>query len=107
MADGRSSDTNPPQIWNPSGSGVALLFAVDGISIKLSEPYITGIQASNGTCCLTISNLQYGQIIKLEGSTNLINWTSLQTNIASGVTLSFTNCTSSQVPCRFFRASAE
>jgi hypothetical protein len=104
--DGESSGTDLPPIWNPSVSGVALLFAVDGTLIKLSEPYIAGIQASNGTYCLKISNLQCGQIIELEGSTNLINWTSFQTNMTSGTTLSFTNCVNSQIPCQFFRASA-
>jgi hypothetical protein len=106
-SDGTGSDISPPQIWNPSGSDVALLYAVDGIPVKLSEPYFAGIQAINGACSLMISNLQSGQIIVLEVSTNLISWTSLQTNIASGTTLSFTNGISSQVPCQFFRASAQ
>ena len=104
-SEGIGSLTNPPQSWNPSVSGGAILFAIEGIPVILSEPRFTGLQTINGACNLTISNLQFGQIIKLEGSTNLINWTSLQTNIASGAILSFTNCASSGV--QFFRASAQ
>lgn len=106
-SDGIGSITNPPQVWNPSVSGGAILFAIDGIPVTLSEPRLTGMQTINGACNLTISNLQCGQIIILEGSTNLISWTSLQTNITSGITLSFTNYANSGVPCQFFRASAQ
>ena len=45
-----------------------------------------------------------GQTIVVDGSTNLVDWTPLITNIANGIPINFLDPTSTNFPGRFYRA---
>ena len=58
---------------------------------------------SGGAFAFTITNLTLGKTTIIETSTNLVNWTSVATNVPTSTTLNFTNAAG--VSPGFFRSS--
>jgi hypothetical protein len=71
---------------------------------NVPPPNLNNLQSANGSFSLTVSNLQIGEPVMLQTSTNLVNWTAIQTNIASGSMLSITNPINLTLQSQFFRA---
>jgi hypothetical protein len=71
------------------------------ISSSAQPPLLTNVRRQNGVFQLTINGAP-GQTIILQASTNLLQWTPLQTNVLS--TTSVTNFDSSPLPSRYYRA---
>ena len=77
--------------------GVARLSMGDPTVIRLSGPLVVGNQAR-----LRI-NSSAGRAYVLEGSSNLLQWFSLNTNVATGLTLDFVDPGVSSYGSRFYR----
>jgi hypothetical protein len=71
------------------------------ISGSTQPPLLTNARMQNGQFQLTINGVP-GQTIILQASTNLVQWTSLQTNLLSAA--SITNFDSTSLPNRYYRA---
>jgi len=65
-------------------------------AISLDAPRLEGNQFLFDATGLTV-----GKTNVLEGSTNLMSWISISTNVAADTSLTFTNV--ANLPCRFFR----
>jgi uncharacterized repeat protein (TIGR03803 family) len=72
-----------------------------------SAPVFTSPQVNQGRLSVTIAGVNSGQAIIVQASTDLVNWIPIQTNIASGPTLTLTNLSNEAIPAEFFRAIAQ
>ena len=70
-------------------------------SIRLS---ISGLSSGGLSLGMTMDGAFAGIVAELQSSTNLVDWTPVQTNIASQVTVSVTNVVNSASPPEYFRA---
>jgi hypothetical protein len=70
-------------------------------------PSFGGSSVSSGQLQTTLSRLSAGETIVLEVSTNLQNWTPMQTNTVSGSTLSFTNAINPALKSQYFRTRVQ
>lgn len=70
-------------------------------------PSFGGVSVSGGKMITTLSGLTTGEKIVLQGSTNLLNWTPITTNPASGSALSITNTINPSIKSQFFRATVQ
>jgi len=82
------------------------LNATNNVTV-VNIPSFTATSANDGTFQTTLSGLSMGQTIVLYSSTNLNIWTPIQTNIASGSTVTFTNTINRDLQSQYFRASAQ
>lgn len=88
----------------PSG---ALQVDLDVVkSTEPPQPVFGALFVSDGRLHTTLSNLSGGQMVVIYSSTDLKNWTPIQTNSATGSTLTFTNTINPAVMSQFFRAMA-
>ena len=58
---------------------------------QAQQPRLESDFVADGKCVFRATSLTAGKTNFLHGSTNLVNWTALQTNIAAGTVMSFTN----------------
>lgn len=83
---------------NQTGDGAA-------IQVSVSNPCFTMQQIADGSLNSLLVGLLPGQTVVLQSSTNLVNWTSFETNIASSQSLSVTNFNiDPQISAKFFRS---
>jgi Bacterial Ig domain len=78
--------------------------ATDSVTITVVNPgpvALTGCGMTNGNFMFSANGLGIGKTNVLEGSTNLVTWFPLQTNVCDTDCLTFTN--SSTERCQFFR----
>ena len=66
-------------------------------------PTFGGISISAGKLQTSLTGLSVGETVVLYGSTDLRNWTPMQTNVASGNTVTFTNTVNPAIPGQYFR----
>jgi plastocyanin len=59
----------------------------------------------NGSFQFTVSNLVVSATYIIQGSTNLVNWTNLATNVAASAIETFTDSSAAAVGRRFYRSS--
>jgi hypothetical protein len=78
----------PAEVWALFEGGVSL----------------TGVQMIGGLFAGTAAGVSPGQIVVFQSSLDLATWTPFQTNIASGLTSSFTNLFNQANHVMFFRA---
>ena len=67
-------------------------------------PVFGGASVRGGNLQTTLSGLSAGETVVVEASSDLHNWTPIQTNTVSGSTLSFTNAFNPALPGQYFRA---
>lgn len=79
-------------------SGTITVVSVTNSEISLSAPQIV-----SGQFQFTVSGLVTGKTNLVQASTNLVDWTSVRTNVATSSTSVFTNTQSASVSPRFFR----
>jgi hypothetical protein len=79
----------------------------DGVvlQVSVSTPLIQFQPGAVGFLNSKVSGLLPGQTLVWQGSTNLSNWTPLQTNTTIGQTFSITNSINPAIAAQFFRAS--
>jgi hypothetical protein len=70
-------------------------------------PSFGGSSVSAGTLQTTLSRLSAGETVVLEVSSDLQNWTPIQTNTVSGSTFSFTNGINPALKSQYFRAQVQ
>jgi hypothetical protein len=94
-----------------SGSSPSPTITINGPITELanfttnsSQPCFGGSYVSGGKLETTLSGLSSGKTVIIYSSTDLKNWTPIQTNIVSGSTLTFTNTVNPAVSSLFFRA---
>ncbi len=74
-----------------------------GSAAQLPPPSFGGSTISGGKLQTTLSGLSSGETVIWQVSTDLKNWTPIQTNVATGSTLSFTNIINPAMKSQFFR----
>jgi hypothetical protein len=74
-----------------------------GSATQVSPPSFGGSTISGGKLQTTLSGLSSGETVILQVSTDLKNWTPIQTNVMSGSTLSFTNTINPAIKSQYFR----
>jgi len=74
------------------------------LALYSSGVFLSGSRATNGLLTVNIGGLVAGQTVIFQGRTNLGTWTSIQTNSATGPTVTVTNI-SHTLPLQFFRAA--
>jgi len=89
--------------WYGNNSGY-LRYSLSGAVTAPPAPDLTNLTVKNGALQMTLINLAPGATNVLQISTNLQSWVSVQTNVASGSTLSFTNNINPAIRSQFFRA---
>lgn len=67
----------------------------------------SNLQISNGVLTATLDGLAAGETIVVQSSSNLQDWSSIQTNTASGPSLQLTNSFNPVIPVLFLRACAQ
>jgi hypothetical protein len=67
----------------------------------------SNVQISNGVVTATLDGLAAGETIVVQSSSNLQDWSSIQTNTASGPSLQVTNSFNPVIPALFLRAFAQ
>jgi hypothetical protein len=67
-------------------------------------PVFGGSSVSGGKVQTMLAGLSVGEIVVVEVSSDLQNWTPMQTNTVSGSTLSFANAINPALPGQYFRA---
>jgi hypothetical protein len=67
-------------------------------------PVFGGSSVSGGKLQTSLSGLSAGEAVVVEVSSDLHNWTPIQTNTVSGPTLSLTNAINPALPGQYFRA---
>lgn len=88
-----------------SNSEIAAIYAAGAAGKCRPElASFTGTTMNNGALSTSLIGLFQGQTVILQSSSNLINWTPVQTNIASGPTLSISNIIDSSASPQFLRA---
>jgi hypothetical protein len=70
-------------------------------------PTFGSLSVAGGKLRATLSGLSPGETVVLYGSTNLQNWTSLQTNVLNSSTLTFTNSINPAIKGQYFRAAVQ
>jgi beta-xylosidase len=65
------------------------------------------LSVSGGKLQTTLSGLSVGEKVVIYSSTDLQNWTPIQTNIVNSSTLTFTNAINPAVKNQFFRAMVQ
>ena len=70
-------------------------------------PSFAGSSVSGAEFQTTLSGLLAGETVVLDASTDLRNWTPIQTNTVSGSTVAFTNAINPAMPRQFFRARVQ
>jgi hypothetical protein len=73
------------------------------ISLNAAPPLLTNIHLETNGVGFTLLG-QAGQRFAIQGSTNLVNWSWLQTNTLSGSTWNFVDTASPALPARYYRA---
>jgi hypothetical protein len=68
------------------------------------RPIFGSSSVSDGQLQTTLSGLSVGETVVLEVSTDLKTWTPVQTKVASGSTLTFTNTINPAMKGQYFRA---
>jgi hypothetical protein len=72
-----------------------------------APPTFCGTCVNGGQMQTTLSGLSAGETVVLEVSTDLQNWTAIQTNTVSGSAFSFANAVNPAVTGQFFRARVQ
>jgi plastocyanin len=68
---------------------------------QTQQPRLESVSMADGKCVFQASGLTVGKTNVLHASTNLVNWIPIETNTASGSSMSFTNVTTTTR--RFYR----
>jgi hypothetical protein len=89
----------------PSGSLQVDLDVVK--SSQPSQPVFGDLSVSGGKLQTTLSGLSVSEKVVIYSSTDLQNWTPIQTNIVNSSTLTFTNTINPTVKNQFFRAMVQ
>ena len=77
---------------------------VSALAFGSIPPFFQSIATDDGALSSTLAGLIPGQTVTFQTSTNLHDWSPIQTNIANDFTLSITNLITPSVPALFLRA---
>lgn len=99
-----NSGANTIYVRSKDMAGNYSTVALVNVAYNPPAPVFGGSTASGGKLQTTLSGLSAGETVVVEASSDLKNWTPIQTNTASGSTLSFTNAINPALKGQFFRA---
>jgi hypothetical protein len=99
-----SSGTNTIYVRSKDGVGNYSTVASAHLTYNPPAPVFGGSSVSGGKLQMTLSGLSAGETIVVEASSDLQNWTPIQTNTVSGPTFSFTNAMNPALQGQYFRA---
>jgi hypothetical protein len=91
-------------VRSKDGAGNFSTVASVHLTYNPPAPVFGGSSVSGGKLQTTLSGLSAGETVVMEASSDLQNWTPIQTNTVSGSTLSFTNAINPALPGQYFRA---
>jgi hypothetical protein len=118
-ANGGTASGAGTAIWNatvPLSSGTNLVTVTVKDTLNNSSqrqitvtynppaPVFGGSSVSDGKLQMTLSGLSAAETVVVEASSDLRNWTPIQTNTVAGFTLSITNVINPALPGQYFRA---
>jgi plastocyanin len=86
-----------------TGGSQTVSFTVATVSLSLSEPTRT----ADGSFQFIVSGTSSGQTYNVQASTDLNNWTTIQTPTASSATLTVTDVKSTGVNARYYRIGVQ
>ena len=98
------SGANTIYARSQDGQGNYSTNASVNVTYNPPQPVFGGSSVSGGKLQTTLSGLSSGQTVVLQVSSDLENWTPIQTNIVSGTTLSITNTINPAMKAQYFRA---
>jgi hypothetical protein len=99
-----NSGANTIYIRSKDGAGNYSTVASVHLTYNPPAPVFGGSSVSGGKVQTTLSGLSAGETVVVEASSDLQNWTPIQTNTVSGTTLSVTNTINPALPGQYFRA---
>jgi hypothetical protein len=99
-----NSGANTIYVRSKDGAGNYSTVASVNLTYNPPAPVFGGSSVSGGKLQMTLSRLSVGEAVVVEASSDLRNWAPIQTNTATGSTLSFTNAINPALPDQYFRA---
>ena len=99
-----NSGANTIYVRSKDGAGNYSTVASVNLTYNPPAPVFGGSSVSGGKLQMTLSRLSVGEAVVVEASSDLRNWMPIQTNTATGSTLSFTNAINPALPGQYFRA---
>src|ERR1039458_4855100 len=98
------SGANTIYVRSKDGAGDYSAMASVNLTCHPPAPVFGGSSVSGDKLQMILSGLSAGEALVVEASSDLRNWTPIQTNTATGSTLSFTNAINLALPDQYFRA---
>jgi hypothetical protein len=99
-----NSGANTIHVRSKDGAGNYSTVASVNLTYNPPAPVFGGSSVSGGKLQMTLSRLSVREAVVVEASSDLRNWMPIQTNTATGSTLSFTNAINPALPGQYFRA---
>ena len=99
-----NSGANTIYVRSKDGAGNYSTVASVNLTYNPPAPVFGGSSVSGGKLQMTLSRLSVGEAVVVEASSDLRHWAPIQTNTATGTTLSFTNAINPALPDQYFRA---